>query len=96
MRNLFHSLPLLTALNLALAASLFVIGTAADFSVSVPAWALACMILLAAAGLVVTALAVWRLLDRKVPAMIPAMLLNGPAGVLHVMALSTVARLLFA
>ena len=95
MRNVLHSLPFLTALNLALAAGLFVVGTLGGVAASVPLWAMACLLIFPSAGLVVSALAIWRLLDRKAPALILAALLNGPAAILHVMALTGTLRVLF-
>jgi hypothetical protein len=94
MRNAFHSLPLLTALNIALAAGLFVVGTLAGIASFVPAWAMACLLIFPPLGLVVSAFALWRLLDRKAAVMIPALLLNGPAAILHVMALVGTLRVL--
>ena len=95
MRKLLHSILFLTALNVALAISLFVFGTLAELASATPGWALVYLVVVPILGLIVSAAAIWRLMDFKAPSLIPALILNAPAAILHVMALTSTLRFLF-
>lgn len=90
-----RSLPVLTALNIALAAGLFIVGTVGSTAVAASAASLVGLAALSLAGLIVSGFAIWRLLDQKAPKLVLAAVLNVPVALLHVMALAGTLRHVF-